>query len=71
LAEGVEEPAQLDVLREAGCAAIQGYLVARPMPLQALRQLLANWTRRPAPSTSLSPDIDRSVALRQVVADAG
>ena len=43
LAEGVEEAAQLDILREAGCDAIQGYLVARPMPVASLRQLLANW----------------------------
>ena len=50
LAEGVEEPAQLAALREAGCDAIQGYLVARPMPLDALRRLLANWSASPAPA---------------------
>jgi EAL domain-containing protein (putative c-di-GMP-specific phosphodiesterase class I) len=71
LAEGVEEPAQLEVLREAGCAAIQGYLVARPMPLQALNQLLANWTRQPAAQASASPLPGRGVVLRQVAADGG
>ncbi|MEN9891615.1 MAG: hypothetical protein RLY78_1910 [Pseudomonadota bacterium] len=53
LAEGVEEPAQLQLLREAGCEAIQGWLVARPMPLDELRRLLANW--RP-----LAPDAGRA-----------
>jgi diguanylate cyclase (GGDEF)-like protein len=43
LAEGVEEPAQLEVLRTAGCEGIQGYLAARPMPLLALCRLLDNW----------------------------
>ena len=32
LAEGVEEPAQLEVLRRVGCSGMQGFLVARPMP---------------------------------------
>ena len=31
IAEGVEEPAQLEVLHHAGCDAMQGYLAARPM----------------------------------------
>ncbi|MBK6471737.1 MAG: EAL domain-containing protein [Betaproteobacteria bacterium] len=39
IAEGVEDSAQLEVLREAGCDAIQGYLVAWPMPLAQLRPL--------------------------------
>jgi EAL domain-containing protein (putative c-di-GMP-specific phosphodiesterase class I) len=36
VAEGVEEQAQLDSLREAGVDAIQGYIHARPMPEEAL-----------------------------------
>jgi len=39
VAEGVEEQAQLDALREAGVDAIQGYIHARPMPEEAL----LNW----------------------------
>jgi diguanylate cyclase (GGDEF)-like protein len=54
LAEGVEEPAQLAALREAGCDAIQGFLVARPMPLAALCQLLGNWTV-PTPESVARP----------------
>ncbi|UCV11284.1 EAL domain-containing protein [Dechloromonas denitrificans] len=33
LAEGVEDPAQLEQLRSLGCDQVQGYLYARPMPL--------------------------------------
>jgi len=31
VAEGIERPEQLDLLREMGCGLGQGYLVARPM----------------------------------------
>ncbi len=44
IAEGVEEPAQLDVLREAGCGSIQGFMVARPMPRGDFLRLMKNWT---------------------------
>lgn len=47
IAEGVEDKAQLEVLRQAGCEAIQGYLVAKPMPLAQLHQLLAQWCEQP------------------------
>ena len=43
VAEGVETAAQLEVLRQAGCDAIQGYLVAKPMALAQLQNLLASW----------------------------
>lgn len=33
VAEGVERPEQLDLLREAGCRHVQGYLLGRPSPL--------------------------------------
>lgn len=36
IAEGVESQPQLDILREAGCSLIQGYLLARPMALPEL-----------------------------------
>ena len=33
VAEGVETPRQLEILREMGCDAAQGYLLARPLPV--------------------------------------
>ncbi|WPL19946.1 Bacteriophytochrome cph2 [Thiorhodovibrio winogradskyi] len=40
VAEGVENQAQLDFLRQHGCPAVQGFLLARPMPLQSLEPML-------------------------------
>ena len=40
VAEGVETAEQLDALMTLGCDRIQGYLVARPMPLRDLRSAL-------------------------------
>jgi len=40
VAEGVETSEQLKVLQEIGCDLIQGYLLARPMPLKELIQHL-------------------------------
>jgi diguanylate cyclase (GGDEF)-like protein/PAS domain S-box-containing protein len=41
-AEGIETPDQLQALRELGCAYVQGYLMARPMPPEDIEQLLGN-----------------------------
>ena len=40
VAEGIEEPEQLDALRALGCPLGQGFLFARPLELQALREML-------------------------------
>ncbi len=49
VAEGAEESAEIDWLRAAGCDTVQGYGVAKPMPLE---QFVA-WVRQyPAPSHS-------------------
>jgi diguanylate cyclase (GGDEF)-like protein/PAS domain S-box-containing protein len=42
VAEGVETSAQLAVLSGVGCHLAQGFLLARPMPLQQLMTLLAD-----------------------------
>ncbi|MGY0195597.1 putative bifunctional diguanylate cyclase/phosphodiesterase [Leptothrix sp. BB-4] len=48
VAEGVEEPAQVQVLGAEGCEQIQGYLAARPMPAEDIRAFLRGWRdRRP------------------------
>jgi len=45
--EGVEEEEQLQVAARAGCHEVQGYLVTRPLPLDELLQLMAQWADRP------------------------
>ena len=47
VAEGVEDNEQLDVLRQAGCEQIQGYLVAKPMKLTQLQQMMCDWNDMP------------------------
>jgi EAL domain-containing protein (putative c-di-GMP-specific phosphodiesterase class I) len=39
-AEGVERPDQLTFLRQHGCGEVQGYLLGRPMPIDAVRLFL-------------------------------
>jgi PAS domain S-box-containing protein len=41
VAEGVEEPLQLDLLREMGCDLSQGFLLGRPAPAHMLDEVLA------------------------------
>jgi EAL domain-containing protein (putative c-di-GMP-specific phosphodiesterase class I) len=43
LAEGIETEQQLDLAREAGCFAVQGYLLGRPMPAADATALIAAW----------------------------
>ena len=40
IAEGVENPAQLDFLREQGCEMWQGYLCCPPVPTSEVRSVL-------------------------------
>jgi diguanylate cyclase (GGDEF)-like protein len=40
IAEGVERPAQLAVLRRMGCPQVQGFLLARPLPAAAVPGVL-------------------------------
>ena len=43
VAEGIEQPAQLDELREAGCNTGQGFLFARPPPPKEIPELFARY----------------------------
>jgi len=56
-AEGVETPAQLSQLAELGCDAVQGYLVARPMP----EQNLVRWLDEHTSATRDQPTADTFV----------
>ena len=42
IAEGIESEAQLTAVRELGCDHVQGFLVGRPMPGEAVARLLAS-----------------------------
>ena len=55
VAEGVERPAQHQRLKELGCDYAQGFLLARPMSADALRELLGS-DRAGARRGRLSPD---------------
>jgi predicted signal transduction protein with EAL and GGDEF domain len=46
VAEGVEEPGELEVLRQIGCDAAQGYLFQRPIPAEEMTVFLREWPRR-------------------------
>jgi len=48
VAEGVEQPAQLEWLRQAGCDYVQGFLLARPLPFKALCALVLETAAAPA-----------------------
>ncbi len=52
VAEGIEKPAQLEELRQAGCNIGQGYLFARPLPPDQIPSLLIDF---PLPG----PDVER------------
>jgi len=56
VAEGVEEPAQYELLRRAGCAGVQGFLIARPMRIEQVVELLADWAAQRAPQSEAVPD---------------
>ncbi|HEX7157034.1 MAG TPA: EAL domain-containing protein, partial [Burkholderiaceae bacterium] len=45
---GVDEPAQLEMLRNSRCGAIQGFLAGLPMPIDELATVFANWSNRNA-----------------------
>jgi diguanylate cyclase (GGDEF)-like protein/PAS domain S-box-containing protein len=43
IAEGVDDPAQLDRLRELGCELAQGYLFSQPLPADAVADFVRDW----------------------------
>jgi diguanylate cyclase (GGDEF)-like protein len=56
VAEGVEEPAQYELLRRAGCSGVQGFLIARPMPIDQVIEMLESWDMQRAPEPGAVPD---------------
>jgi len=60
IAEGIEEPEQLNRLRTLGCHMGQGYLLARPAPAHVLEALLASGGLLQPGSTTEVGDVSRS-----------
>jgi diguanylate cyclase (GGDEF)-like protein len=56
VAEGVEEPAQYELLRRAGCHGVQGFLIARPMLIDQVVEMLESWAMQRAPKPDSVPD---------------
>jgi EAL domain-containing protein (putative c-di-GMP-specific phosphodiesterase class I)/CheY-like chemotaxis protein len=58
-AEGIETPQQWEMLKAMGCDIAQGYLIAKPMPAEALPDWVAHWhpssLRR---RTASAPELD-------------
>ena len=56
VAEGVEEPAQYELLRRAGCQGVQGFLIARPMVIDQVLEMIESWAMQRAPKSDTVPD---------------
>ena len=59
VAEGIERPEQLELLRAMGCGLGQGYLVARPMPAGAIESM-APGPDGVEPSDGTGPNLDET-----------
>lgn len=51
IAEGVENLAQLEFLREIGCDACQGFTFSAALPFEAALELARNWVAEPVLSS--------------------
>jgi diguanylate cyclase (GGDEF)-like protein/PAS domain S-box-containing protein len=56
VAEGVEDPEQYELLRRAGCAGVQGFLIARPMVIDQVCEMLESWHLQREPQSDTVPD---------------
>jgi EAL domain-containing protein (putative c-di-GMP-specific phosphodiesterase class I) len=66
VAEGVEKIEDWDVLKALGCNVVQGYIIAKPMPLEVLDSWLGHWAVN---RKKLFPDLTEVLpeVLREVI----
>jgi EAL domain-containing protein (putative c-di-GMP-specific phosphodiesterase class I) len=69
VAEGVETPESLALLRQAGCDAVQGFLFDRPMPAEAFADFIARW-RNTTMSANDSTTVNCCVCCKEIPIDA-
>ena len=50
IAEGVEHPEQLAILRQEGCDCAQGFLIGKPMPAEEFAHFLRGWQPQALPA---------------------
>ena len=61
LAEGIEQPRELTLLREEQCDSGQGFLFAKPLDVAASEEFLRNW----GGPTSAAADVEQAAADQQ------
>ena len=66
IAEGVESPEQLSILREQGCDEVQGFLIGRPLPSDQFAALLERPTDGAAETAVLAADSPRTASMTEV-----
>ena len=69
VAEGVETPASLALLRQAGCDAVQGFLFAKPMPAAEFARFVEQ-RRNATMSNAISPTPNCCVCCKEIPLDA-
>jgi EAL domain-containing protein (putative c-di-GMP-specific phosphodiesterase class I) len=63
LAEGVETPEQLEILRGAGCDEIQGFLISRAVPASEAQRLLVQRNLLPELDLKIPTDPGKSLIV--------
>jgi EAL domain-containing protein (putative c-di-GMP-specific phosphodiesterase class I) len=70
IAEGVETPEQVELLKHLGCDQLQGFGIAKPLPAADYEHLIraGERTRRREPSAaSATPEVDPEATLSRLV----
>jgi predicted signal transduction protein with EAL and GGDEF domain len=72
VAEGIERPEHLELLRGMGCGLGQGYLIARPMPARGIEALVGSgWPGGEAAGDQPGGDDDDDGAVLAVAVEDG